>query len=120
MFIKAINEIEKDIVNSNCEKKLLKGVAVDELAIKELIPDENCEKISLKEVAVDDLLATFDDTKMALKSLFDKYREQLDRFNYGNEFDFLTVLSRTLSEDQKTKMYTQICMDFTGSFEQYI
>lgn len=94
LFIEAIKEIEEDIAHSG--------------------------KITLKDVAVDGLLATFNDSKTVLQDLFDKRRGKLDRFNYGNGLDFLTILSRTVSEDQKTKMYRHLCTCLTGSFEWYI
>lgn len=94
---------------------------IEEEIEKEIANFSSIEKITLKEVSVDEILATFDGNKMALQNVFDHRRNTLDRFNYGcKDFDFLTVLERTLVEDQKTKMYKQICVAFMGSVEKYI
>lgn len=65
----------------------------------------NVSKISLKTLTLDELLETFDDNKAYLRGLFDERRRKLDRFNYGNGYDFLTVLSRIATSEQQQKMY---------------
>lgn len=99
MFKNAIEEIEREIQENNFFT----------------------QKITLKEVPTDDLLATFNNSKMTLQNLFNQRRVKLDRFNYGiEEYDFLTVLERIVGEEQKTKMFQQICTAFTGNFGRYI
>lgn len=74
----------------------------------------NFDKITLKAIAIDDLLSTFKDNKAELRRLFDERRGKLDRFNYGNGYDFLTVLSRIATSEQQQKMYCRITDEFAG------
>lgn len=77
-------------------------------------------KITLKDEPISDLLLTFDDNKMSLQSIFDQRKNQLYRHNYGNGYDFLTVLSRTLTSDQQKEMYWRLCAAFVGDSRKYI
>lgn len=103
-FKNATSEIEQEIERKNTNSSENKTIG----------------KISLKNVPIDELLGTFDDNKTVLQNLFEERRNKLDRFNYGNGFDFLTVLPRVLDEEQKKMMYQQICTAFMENFEKYI
>lgn len=72
------------------------------------------DKLTLKAMAVNDLLSTFEDHKAELRRLFDERRGKLDRFNYGNGYSFLTVLSRIATSEQQQKMYCHMTDEFAG------
>lgn len=74
----------------------------------------NFDKITLKAIPIDDLLSTFEDNEAELRRVFDGRRGQLDRFNYGNGYDFLRVLSRIATSEQQQKMYCKITVEIAG------
>lgn len=80
---------------------------------------ESFEKISLQAVPTDLILDTFDEHEADLRTLFDERRTQLDRFNYGNGYDFLTVLSRIATSEQQQKMYCRMADAFSVKHLQY-
>lgn len=70
------------------------------------------KKITLKTIAINDLLKTFDDYKAELRAIFDERKTILDRFNRGNRYDYLTILSRIVTSTQQQQMYCRICEEF--------
>lgn len=103
MFKNAIKEIDELVKKENESKR-----------------EQNTEKITLKDMTIAELLATFDENQIELQDLFDRRRGILDRLNYGNGYDFLTVLSRTLTSEQQQQMFGRIGTVFTGDFKKYI
>lgn len=71
-------------------------------------------KVTLKSMDIDDLLKTFESNERNLRILFDERRYKLDRFNYGQDYDFLTVLSRIATPEQQKKMWGHISDEFAG------
>lgn len=71
-------------------------------------------KVTLKQMTIDDLLKTFKDNEENLRLIFDERRRKLDRFNYGNGYDFLTVLSRIATSEQQKQMWSYISDAFAG------
>lgn len=77
------------------------------------LPTNNC-KITLKSMDVKDLLKTFEENEAALRSIFNERRTNLDRFNYGIGYDFLTVLSRIVTPEQQKQMFSFMCEALAG------
>lgn len=71
-------------------------------------------KITLKTMESQDLLATFEENEKSLRSIFNARRKQLDRFNNGMGYDFLTVLSRISTSEQQKEMYSHMCEAIVG------
>lgn len=102
IFNKAITEIDEAIAHRNAT----------EIAIE--------QKIELKNVPINELLATFAEHETALRANFDQRQQETDRFIYGNGYDFLTILSRTLTSSQQQAMYSEICTKFMGDINEYL
>lgn len=101
----AVSKQNEQLVNSpmqSCSKNEAGAVA-------SILSPSDVKKITLKTIAINDLLKTFDDTKPALRAIFDERRKILDRFNCGNGYDYLTVLYRIATPTQQQQMYWYIC-----------
>lgn len=61
-----------------------------------------------------DLLETFKENEENLRAIFDERCGKLDRFNYGNGYDFLTVLDRIATSEQQKEMWRHISDTFVG------
>lgn len=70
------------------------------------------DKLSLKTMAIDDLLKTFNHHEVYIRTLFETRRIKSDRFNCGNGYDYLLVLSRLATSEQQKKMYTHMTEAF--------
>lgn len=76
-------------------------------------------KITLKDVAVDELLTTFNENQTILQDLFNRLRSTMNHQIHGNGYDFLEVLSHTLTQAQQQAMYNHMVTFFMGSFKKY-
>lgn len=93
-----------------------------QLAIKEIeeeISRETSEEITLKLMPTDEILSTFDEHFQLLTNIFESRSKLLDRFNVGNGLDYLTILHRTLTQNQQQQMYVQIMRTFSTSEREY-
>lgn len=70
--------------------------------------------ITVKTMDVKDLLKSFEENEATLRAIFNNRRTQLDRFNYGMGYDFLTVLSRIATPEQHKVMFSYMCEAFAG------
>lgn len=102
LFKKAIKEIDEAIKEEVCATEIIAE-----------------QKIDLKNVPIAELLATYTEHKTVLQAAFKQRRHDIDRFISGNGYDFLTVLSRTLTSAQQHAMYSKICGNFMGNVEKY-
>lgn len=106
--------------NSQLFKKAIKEIdeaIEEEVRATEIIADQ---KIDLKNVPIAELLATYTEHKTVLQAVFEQRRHDIDRFISGNGYDYLTVLSRTLTSAQQQAMYSKICGNFMGDMKKYI
>lgn len=114
---------EKFCVKNNTPifKKAVKEIegVLEEENLKE-ISNAIEEKITLKNVAHEVLVSSYGEHETVLRTIFDQRRHQLDRFNYGNDYDYLTVLSRTLTSEQQQVMFLEICANFMGNAVKYM
>lgn len=102
IFKKAIEEIEEAITQSRAN-----DISID-------------QKIDLKNVPISELLASFTEHETVLRAIFEHRRQEIDRFIFGNGYDFLTVLARTLTSSQQQAMYSKICASFMGDTQNYL
>lgn len=114
IFRKSLEQIEEAIAK-DCNSNL--PMTIDKPATDE---PNTTKKTTLKDETVADLLATFENNKTHLQNLFDHHRGNLDRFNFGNGYDFLTVLSRLVTSEQQKDLYMHLCNAFVGNFQKYI
>lgn len=81
----------------------------------------NC-KITLKEKEIGDLLKTFEENEVALRSIFVERQKNLDHFNKGCGYDYVSVLARLATSKQQQQMYSYMCEALAGKnyFEKAI
>lgn len=92
------------------------------MAIKEIEEEINREtsvEITLKLMPIDEILSTFDEHFQLLKNIFETRAKVLDRFNQGNGLNYLTILFRTLTQDQQQQMYLRIVRKFSKDERKY-
>lgn len=104
IFKKAVKEIEEAIEE---EKENLNAKSIE-------------EKMTLKNVSSEILITSYDEHETVLRTIFEQRRQQLDRFNYGNGYDFLTVLSRILTSEQQQLLFLEICGKIMGNAMEYM
>lgn len=102
IFKRAIEEIDEAITHNRTA----------EIAIE--------QKIDLKNMPINELLATYTEHETVLRANFNQRRHDIDRFIYGNGYDFLTILARTLTSSQQQAMYSEICTKFMGDIKKYL
>lgn len=114
IFQEAVQQADQAIMKEAQQQQPCKSSTSHEAAAV-----ENFEKITLKARSIDYLLKTFDDNEADLRILFDERRRRLDRFNHGNGYDFLTVLSRIATSEQQQQMYCRMTDAFGIKNLQY-
>lgn len=111
-FLEAVKEADEEVLKLNehlVDSTIPICVPETPSSSDELIA---IKKITLKTIAISDLLKTFDDYKAELRAIFDERKTILDRFNRGNRYDYLTILSRIVTSTQQQQMYCRICEEF--------
>lgn len=103
---------------SNKNKTASFQIAIKE--IEEEISRGTSEEITLKLLSTDQILSTFDEHFQLLKNVFKSRAKVLDRFNVGNGLDYLTILHRTLTQEQQHQMYIRIIRTFPKDEKSYM
>lgn len=112
-FRKAVNEIEEEIRNH------VPRNVVNE--IEEETQNQMPHKMTLKDVPINEIIATFDEGIPLLESLYTAHANiTMDRLIHrGNGLDYLTILYRTVTQQQQQRMYLQILTKFTINQKKY-
>lgn len=117
-FQEAIEEADQEVVKQQSTLMQTKSAVNDEETkngAENNTPSNS--RITIKTMDSNNLLATFKDHEKHLRSIFDARRGQLDRFNYGMGYDFLTVLYRTATPEQQKKMFSHMCEAIIGKYD---
>lgn len=109
-FRKAVDEIEEEI-----------RIQVPRNAVNGTSSIEMPHKITLKDMPINAILATFDEGIALLQSLYTAHANKtMDHLIHrGNGLDYLTILYRTVTQQQQQQMYLRILTEFANNQKKY-
>lgn len=111
-FVDAIQQADERLAQQN--ENLNVEVATKNGESSVIPSSSNDSKITVKNIKTSELLRSFKEHESILRSIFNERKKKLERFNYGNGYDFLTILSRTATPEQQKQMYSHICVELVG------
>lgn len=102
-------------ISKNKSKKFKLAIEEIELAINE---QNNDEPITLKNIPMSELISTFCDHEENLRSIFNERRQMSDHLNRGNGYDHVTILWRTLEDEQQKNLFRFMRDSFVENYYQ--